>query len=289
MILKKRIFILNSGSAGFLWENVNILKNSARQGAILDAFEEKFEIEERVRWFFRGKFRQGGNKWLGKCDKSDVQMKNSQGWHYFLELLVVVFGILIAFVLNNWHENFRNARAEREYLISLRNDLQQDKTQLDSLIQFSHTKIAHLKRLNAFLTPRLVNQDSTLILFSSLLKLYKFDAHRATFEALKNSGDFNLISSYPLKKKIVDYYQTLSAKKHFDDILDTYFNTYIVPFAFKKIDFRAGRFLHTQTFLTPYTANLILGYQSLLTQSVDFYTKLRGKCQSLLRDLNQTP
>ena len=216
-------------------------------------------------------------------------MKNSSGWHYLIELAVVIAGILIAFMLNNWHDNLRQARTEKEYLLSLRSDLQQDKAQLDTLIQFSRKKIVHLKRLTHFLTPGQVNQDSALILFSSaLLQLYKFDAHRATFEALKNSGDFNLISSYALQKQIVDYYQTLNAKRHFDGILDNYFNTYIIPFAFKQIDFRAGRFLDKKALLRPYSINLIFGYQSLLTQSVTFYVKLREKCVNLLNRLNQT-
>ncbi len=212
-------------------------------------------------------------------------MRNSNAWQYFIELLVVIAGILIAFMLNNWHETAQNSRLEAEYLQSLRNDLQQDAAQMDSLIRFSQNKIANLNRLVLFLTPQKIGQDSTLILFSSMLKLYKFDAHRATFEALKSSGDFNLISPYSLKKRIVDYYQTLGSKKHFDAILDNYFNTYVVPFAFKEINFRAGRFQHRGNLLQPYAFNIIFGYKSLLAQSLSFYKTLRKKCQTLLNTL----
>ncbi len=216
-------------------------------------------------------------------------MKNFRGWHYIIDLVVVILGILIAFILNNWHTNIQNSRVEKQYLLSLQNDLQRDKAQLDSLIQSYRGKITRLNRLSHFLTPKRIRRDSTMILFSTILTLDKFDAHRATFEALKNSGDFNLISSYSLQKKIVDYYQTLNAKKHFDDILDNYFRTYILPFAFQQIDFQSDRFLHPNALLRPYARNLILGYRSLLSQSVAFHTKLRDKCASLLNVLNQTP
>lgn len=52
-------------------------------------------------------------------------MKQKIHWkNHFMELLVVVIGITIAFILENWRQERASSELEQKYLTSFKDDLQ---------------------------------------------------------------------------------------------------------------------------------------------------------------------
>jgi len=207
--------------------------------------------------------------------------------HYFFELPVVVAGILIAFVLNNWHESHIQSKMEQQYLNSFLVDLAQDSLQIDSLLTQTKPRIHNLTRLIAFLSENNPQNDSLLIAFQALLSLNFFQPHITTYESMKSSGDFNLIASYALKREITNYYQTLEGKKYFDQILRSYLNDFTIPFTLKHLDLWKNRFLNPSSLRKPYFTNMVLGYRSLLKQNIRFHQTLLAKCRKLMQQIRQ--
>ena len=208
--------------------------------------------------------------------------------NHFIELVVVVIGITLAFMLNNWREGYVNHRMEKKYLNSFRDDLNFDRVQLDSLILYNETKLKDINRLIAFLKDRKVDNDSVLVVFAEMMLFTPFDPNVTTYQSLKNAGDFALISDYRLKENLIKYYQTLETKKYFDDLFNSYLNDYIIPFALENINFEEKRFVHPKNLLHYRFKNLTIGYYRLLKQYLEYYINIREECTKLLSQLKKT-
>jgi hypothetical protein len=129
-------------------------------------------------------------------------------WRYTLgELLIVTTGILIAFALNNWAAQRNDKKLEHQYLSSLRADLQADLQVLKNnqqLVQSNHEKARSIIR---HFFAELPGRDSIpMKVFSELKGMPSFIPHDATFQTLKNTGDFKLIQDFELKNSLVEHY-----------------------------------------------------------------------------------
>ncbi len=82
-----------------------------------------------------------------KTGKTKRQRQKINWLNHFIELVVVVIGITLAFMLNNWREAYVNHRMEEKYLNSFMDDLNFDRVQLDSLIFYNETKLKDINRI----------------------------------------------------------------------------------------------------------------------------------------------
>jgi len=207
--------------------------------------------------------------------------------NHFIELVVVVIGITLAFMLNNWREGYVDHQLEKKYLNSFMDDLNFDRVQLDSLILYNETKLKDINRLITFLKNKDVENDSVLIVFAQMMMFTPFDPNVTTYQSIKNAGDFGLISDYRLKENLIKYYQNLESKKYFDNLFNSYLNDYIIPFALENINFEEQRFVNRKNLLHYRFKNLTIGYYRLLNQYLDYYKNLREECTQLLSQLKE--
>ncbi|MBV6647645.1 MAG: hypothetical protein KI790_19460, partial [Cyclobacteriaceae bacterium] len=112
---------------------------------------------------------------------------------HFIELIVVIIGITIAFSLNNWAQGRKDRRSEQEYLRSFLEDLDQDIAQLDSLISNSKKQMSSAGELF-----RILGQDDPLasIRHHHITSYYivdYFHPKTGSFNSIVNSGNFDLI------------------------------------------------------------------------------------------------
>ncbi|MBK8506064.1 MAG: hypothetical protein IPL46_30035 [Saprospiraceae bacterium] len=127
------------------------------------------------------------------------------------EIILVVIGILIALSINNWNENRKESKLEKNYLTGIRDDLKKDVEQATLVID------AHLKQLNLIKTiePKfdlnselfLQNIDTTSLPFSELFRRKNsFRSINGTYHSMIADGKSNLIKNKPLFKKIQSIY-----------------------------------------------------------------------------------
>lgn len=127
------------------------------------------------------------------------------------EIVLVVIGILIALSINNWNELQKESVLEKEYLINIKRDLQQDADQAAIIVK---SKI-HQLNIIKFLEPGF-KLDSVYMIENidtinfPFLKLFhrenSFRSTRSAYSSLIADGKSNLIENKLLFQKIQSIY-----------------------------------------------------------------------------------
>jgi hypothetical protein len=96
------------------------------------------------------------------------------------EIILVVIGILIALQINNWNENRKQNKTEKEFITSVKNDLKQDKAFIQLIIGQLEPRIEAYKTLNNELVNLYQNDRKSL---DSIFKAY-FRSQRTFYPIL---------------------------------------------------------------------------------------------------------
>ena len=122
-------------------------------------------------------------------------MKTGKTGKYFKyaigEIILVVIGILIALQVNNWNEQKKQNRLEKEYYCRLLEDTQQDLEQVNHFIKASEDRLAASNQAVRLLqqeTAKKVDVGNQLGL--SILAIYSdFTPNNSAFEDLKSGAN----------------------------------------------------------------------------------------------------
>ena len=124
------------------------------------------------------------------------------------EILLVVFGILIALQINNWNENKKNNALQLNYINGLISDLDYD---IRGFSQGIDEIERHRKSADAMLICYKFNTtlpDSVLIEhMTNLVIISRFNHRNTVLDDMKSAGRLNLISSDSVRQRIISYYQ----------------------------------------------------------------------------------
>jgi hypothetical protein len=132
-----------------------------------------------------------------------------------LELLVVIFGILIAFQIERWVEARRDRQQEYEYLLRLKEDLQLEIGQMDQAYDYAQARID-----DALFLEQIVANPSVAITHPKRLPRALETANWRSFpqisafvySELQSSGNLALIRSEELRRSLADHYVSI---RHF--------------------------------------------------------------------------
>jgi hypothetical protein len=139
-----------------------------------------------------------------------MSMTRSHGWQrrtgwFAAQFLVVVSGVLVALMLQSWHENRRDAARELAYLRQLGAELRATEALMDrgdSVTAEADYANARLVRAYRERTPP---RDSVLIWLVQIGRWFETAPVTGTAEALVVSGDLGLIRSDSLRAAIASY------------------------------------------------------------------------------------
>lgn len=128
------------------------------------------------------------------------------------EIVLVVFGILIALSINTWNQNNQNRKQEKEILNQLLSEYKNNLTQLKSKISIRkevvNSSIKLLDYANANIQS--VNNDSLDSYLHLLVSRPTFDPELSVSNELINSGKLYLLSNTELRRKISAFSSSLS-------------------------------------------------------------------------------
>ena len=131
---------------------------------------------------------------------------------YVLEIIVIIFSITISFAVDEWKDGQRKQELAQVYLKGLYNDIQTDTSQLKEIITETQQVIQQTKNLSE-LDPKTSRTDYKQFISQVrfVFKRPRFIAEDATFSDLKSTGNMQVISSFPLKNALFDYYKQYEA------------------------------------------------------------------------------
>lgn len=159
-----------------------------------------------------------------------------------IEIAIIVFAITLSLLLERWRENVHDRNAEKKFLLGLRSDLQNDIYQLQADSAAYHDMAAgwHYLRI-AGVNKLILNKDSVIKYGYTLNNTTEFIPNDSRFQALKSSGQLNVIESDSLQNLILDLYQNRIASLKLTTSYITEFKMQqMQPFLAKNIRFGNG-------------------------------------------------
>ena len=128
---------------------------------------------------------------------------------YLLEILVIVIGILVAFMLNNWNTNRQETKELHSYLKNISNNLKSDLISIEEIKVYRDSSVAYSQNYLRIAEKDEITVDDFNALENSNYKVQfdnYFKAHKSGFETLKNSGFIGKVHGTKIEEKLNEYY-----------------------------------------------------------------------------------
>lgn len=131
----------------------------------------------------------------------------SHKWpEYLLEVFVLIIGIYGAFAVDNWNEDRKERKIEREYIISIIEDIQSDASNFTRLVSLFETKEKELDTvLRLFPKLRTEYNDTLWRNLPTVINYADFIYTDRTMKQLNNSGGMRFIVNKAARDGILDY------------------------------------------------------------------------------------
>ena len=135
----------------------------------------------------------------------DLIGKNKTGKYFKYaigEIVLVVIGILIALSINNWNENEKIRRSEKQYLLSLKTEFNFNKVELEKIMNRNLTNAENaIKVINIMgpESPQITEDELSFLLSGSLSNEVQFDPNQGVLDEIISSGKLGLFSNDELK------------------------------------------------------------------------------------------
>ncbi len=205
----------------------------------------------------------------------------------FVELVVVVIGITLAFMMNRSYENHKNKQVEYQYLQSFKDDIGSDLKQLDTLLRHQERQLQKIKNSQSLFSRSTINPDSAMTLIGALTTIYIYSSQKTTYETIKSSGNFNILSDYRLKQALIKYYQGMDDLKYLRQTTNFYYNTFVIPFILKNVDLHRKKIVSLNALRNRRFRNMVYGFQSLLIQKYTMHKELYQSARTVMTLLKQ--
>src|SRR5437870_3715911 len=130
--------------------------------------------------------------------------------HYLWEFLMLFLAVFCGFLAENQREHMVEHQREKQYIRSLLADLISDQQVLTKHILHLKTGLSMMDSVITFLnTPSLLANNTGSLYYLARLapRLNPLSTNNRTFEQLKNSGNFRLITDLSTSNKIMSYYE----------------------------------------------------------------------------------
>jgi hypothetical protein len=128
----------------------------------------------------------------------------------FIELLIVVVGILIALRVSNWNQERQDHARAENYYQRIHADLLADRQNIDTTLDFWRKVSTYGSEAIAYGESGTLAQGSkweTVLAYYQASQIMPFVASDTTFEEMRSTGDLGLIPDQKLRKELADYYR----------------------------------------------------------------------------------
>jgi len=128
------------------------------------------------------------------------------------EVVLVVFGILIALGINNWNDQKKQTKSEFIYYCRILDDFELDKKRIEELLDKTNERIAISKTILLDLDSGTKDKSYLLNQFLPATRSASFVPRKVTFQDLVSSGNLRLLNDVTIKNSLIQYYSELDSK-----------------------------------------------------------------------------
>ncbi len=204
-----------------------------------------------------------------------------------IDLLIVIIGITLAFRLNSWSESKKQHTLIENYVTSFNLENQSNIEDLEQVLKLSVSQLSIMDTLTLLMRKEIYSDGRLKLMTPSLLKSVKYRPSTITMENVKESGDFELIKGYQLRRKIITAYESLDNLKEQESVLNDYVRDLVRPYFFEKIRYRDFYPVDDVNFVKDHRfENMIIGYGILIKTQMEAYTDTMSKLQDLRKELD---
>jgi hypothetical protein len=136
------------------------------------------------------------------------KIENKKFKEYLLEGLMISFAVFLGFLAENFREHINTREKEQEYIISLVQNLEQDKIDITNTIKDNQIKLNALDSLLSLASNNILSTVNkySLYKYSRLVSFYSgFSSNDATMTQLKNAGGLQYIRKDHIADSISKY------------------------------------------------------------------------------------
>lgn len=216
-----------------------------------------------------------------------VGQRNMREW--FLELCVVVAGIFLALMANNWNLERVDRAREREMLRSMLGDLDAEKLEIQRVLDFyedSFEKLGSFDRIAASKDMPADERREGLAKIYRRLGTWEFLASkRYTYQAAKSSGALARIRNADVRKALAQAQAAFDGIDVQGDAMARIQIGLLTRDLVQQVDFRSGNFFDPASADDPRTANRVRLVLGTHRGFVDYLTQYRSACGELEKAL----
>ena len=118
------------------------------------------------------------------------------------EVVLVVFGILIALQIDKWNENHKAAEIEQQYLLALKEEFSFNKGELERIMNRNKLNFDYALRIldnTGPENPEITDEEFGRLLTNSFSTETQFDPNEGVLDEIINSGKLGIFSNKELK------------------------------------------------------------------------------------------
>jgi len=131
--------------------------------------------------------------------------------HYLWEFLMLFLAVTLGFFVENQREHMIEHKREKQFMVSLREDLTEDIGILSKQIADGDIDIIQMDSLMFYLNNTISkNQNSRIYFWGRLASRHAiFNYNNRTIDQMRNSGAFRLIQKQQVSNRIMGYYRQI--------------------------------------------------------------------------------
>lgn len=211
------------------------------------------------------------------------QFKEAIQWrNQIVNLFSVFIGVYIAFALNKYQANNDQAKLQKQYLTSLKNDLVKDLDLIKTDIKQLDTLNYKNARLIEYSQDRLESSDSLNYFITGIMSQTIFHPNNFTFLSLLHSGDLTYFADVDFIRDLTELYNGQYASiKELDDIGVKGMQDQIVPLLIR------GAGLTDKTMKGSSFTNLVTVFKGWNNQKISIYIKAKDLIERILQEIDR--
>lgn len=154
------------------------------------------------------------------------------------EIILVVIGILIALQINTWNQGRINAKEERRIFMDLAEELEFNKFLLGYGRNTIGEVVMEAERLLTLMdnTGAPFNEEDFNHAVNKLTRVWASGRPTTMYDVLSGSGDYNLITSLVLRKKLTDLKTNQELLLQYEALQNRFVDDQLRPFLNKNVD-----------------------------------------------------